>query len=130
MAITKLELKNLIREALREELSKKPLQEAPKSQEVIDQLLASKLYENKDFEQACFAGDAIKIMQIIDRTMEEYNLYTTGARKLRNKIFYMTRGNAKVSSGTGISIFSYITNSILSAYDEKTIGTKKAWYYA
>ena len=101
--ITRAELKEMIKEAINEELARGAcrITEAQKPQEAIDKLLATHLYKNKAFETACFTGDATKIMQIVDGTMEEKGLQTAGAKKLRNTIFMKTRGNAEISTGVG-----------------------------
>ena len=118
------ELKQIIKEAFREELNRDAaLIEATAAlpRAVIDQLLASKLYYNKDFETACFTGDGAAIMQIIDDTMEEENLYTAGAKKLRDNIFVKIRGNKRIPVNVGISIFKYVCDSLVAAYGHRVI---------
>jgi hypothetical protein len=58
-------------------------------------------------------GDATKIMAIIDQAMQDNNMMTKGARKLRDDVFMMTRGNAKVPARIGEHILFFVWNSQL-----------------
>lgn len=115
----KSELRSLIREMLQEELTTgNYLTEgiAP-----ADSLLATHICKNPDFETACIAGDAAKIMAIIDSEMEANNLYTPGSKKLRNDVFRMTRGNERVPAKIGENILFFVWNSQMSGIGQKVI---------
>ena len=56
---------------------------------VENNLLATHISNNPEFEAACLAGDANKIMDIVNKEMEEHSLYTKGAKKLKADIFKM-----------------------------------------
>lgn len=108
----KSELRSIIREMLREELATGNYLTEGIAPE--DSLLATHICKNPDFETACMTGDATKIMAIIDSEMEAKNLYTAGAKKLRNDVFRMTRGNAKVPTKIGENILFFVWNSQMS----------------
>ena len=112
MTMTKGDLKNMIREVLREELlTGSYLTEgiAP-----ADSLIATHVCNNPEFEGACMTGDAAKIMSIIDAEMEANNMYTPGAKKFRGDVFRMTRGNAKIPAKIGENILFFAWNSQMS----------------
>lgn len=112
MTMTKGDLKNMIREVLREELlTGSYLTEgiAP-----ADSLIATHVCNNPEFESACMTGDAAKIMSIIDAEMEANNMYTPGAKKFRGDVFRMTRGNAKIPAKIGENILFFAWNSQMS----------------
>ena len=116
----KSELRTIIREMLQEELlSQNYLTEAVVSNP--DLLLATKVCQNPEFEAACMTGDATKIMSIIDYEMEVNNMYTPGAKKLRNDVFVMTRGNARVPKKIGENILFFVWNSQASGIGNKAI---------
>lgn len=120
--MTKTELKQFIKECLQEELAKtKQLTEAPLAAAAIDNLLATKIEEHPDFENACMTGDAAAIMQIVDSIMAEENLYSPGAKTLRNNIFRKTKGKPRIPVSIGADILKYVWNSTLSAYDLNVI---------
>lgn len=115
----KSELRTLIREMLREELTTgNYLVEgiAP-----ADSLIATHVCKDPEFEEACMTGNATKIMTIIDNAMEDNNLYTPGAKKLRNDVFRMTRGNDRVPSKIGENILFFVWNSQMSGIGQKVI---------
>ena len=60
-----------------------------RTMKVESQLLATYISDNTDFEPACKAGDAEKILAIVDYEMKERNLYTKGSNKLRSDIIRM-----------------------------------------
>jgi hypothetical protein len=115
----KSELRSLIREMLREELTTgNYLTEgvAP-----ADSLIATHICKNPEFEKACMTGDAAKIMSIIDSEMEANNLYTPGSKKLRNDVLKMTRGNEKIPVRIGENILFFVWNSQMSGIGQKVI---------
>lgn len=81
---------------------------------IEDSLLATHISNNKEFESACLSGDATKIMSIINSEMDKHNLFTKGAKKLRDDIFRMTRGKAKIPVHIGQNILFFAWNSRLS----------------
>ena len=112
MKMTKSDLRSMIKEVLKEELlTKGYLTEAVTSAE---NLIATYICNNPEFETACLTGNATQIMSIIDAEMEANNMYTPGAKKLRNDVFRMTRGNAKVPAKIGEQILFFVWNSQLS----------------
>lgn len=118
--MTKGELKSIIKEMLREELNKgNYLKEARVATD--DKLLATYVVKNPEFETACMSGDATKIMTIIDDEMQKNNMTTPGARKLRDDVFMMTRGNARVPAKIGEHILFFVWNSQLSGTGNKVI---------
>lgn len=76
---------------------------------IENRLLATHISDNAEFEQACLSGDAKKIMAIVQSEMEKNNLYTNGAKKLRDDIFRML--NRKKSC---TDILYFVWNSRLS----------------
>lgn len=107
--MTKGELRNMIVEVLREELSTgNYLTEAMNEEVNMDRILADKLCNNPEFESACMSGDARKIMAIIDTEMQNNNLFTSGAKKLRGQVLCMTRGRDRIPVRIGEQIFNHI----------------------
>lgn len=109
----KSELRSLIREMLREELLTcnyltESLDEAATP---ADRLLATHVCKHPDFESACLTGDATRILAIVDETMEAKNMYTPGAKKLRNDIARFTMGQAKVPAKIGEHILFFVWHS-------------------
>ena len=80
-----------------------------------ERILASHIADNKNFETACLTGDAETIRTIVLSAMEEANLYTKGANKLRDDIFRMLQGKPKVSTNVGTNVMAFVWNSRLSA---------------
>lgn len=117
--MTKSELRQMIVECLREELLKGTyLTEAVTAD---DNLLATYVVNNPEFEAACMSGDATKILSIMDSEMQANNMVTKGARKLRDDVFMMTRGNARVPAKIGENILFFVWNSQLSGTGHKVI---------
>jgi hypothetical protein len=107
--MTKGELRTIIREVLREEfLTGGYLTEAYAP---ADSLIATHVCKNSEFEAACMAGDAAKILAIFDSEMEKNNMYTPGAKKLRADVARMTRGQARVPAKIGENILFFVWNS-------------------
>ena len=113
--MTKSELKQLIRECVKEELGKSSLVEGRVAPGGIDQLLVTALQSREDFILACESGDAESIMRIVDSVIAEEGLNTTGAKNVRNTIFFKTRGNKRVPRRVGEDILQYVWNCTLSA---------------
>ena len=117
--MTKSELRTLIQEVLREEfLTGNYLTEAYTS---ADNLIATYVCKNPDFESACMTGDAAKILAIFDSEMEKNNMYTPGAKKLRADVARMTRGQARVPAKIGENILFFVWNSQASGTGNPTI---------
>lgn len=83
-------------------------------QKVENRLLATHIAQNPDFESACYSGNSIKILEIIDTEMERNNLFTKGSQKLKADIVKMLQGRPKVSRYTGENILMFVWNSRLS----------------
>ena len=83
---------------------------------VEDRLLATHISDNPDFEAACLAGDANKILAIVDYEMEEHKLFTKGANKLKADIIRML--NAKKHFA---QILMFVWNSRLSGTGDAVI---------
>lgn len=79
-----------------------------------DRLLATYISNNKEFETACMTGNAERILYIVNYEMEHNNLYTNGAKKLKNDIFRLTKGQATITSKVGENILFFVWNSRLS----------------
>lgn len=60
-----------------------------RTMKIEDRLLATHISNNPDFEAACLAGEADKVITIVDQEMEKNNLHTKGALKLRADIIRM-----------------------------------------
>jgi hypothetical protein len=119
----KSELRSLLREMLREELltgryltEGLTITEAP-----ANNLLATHVCTHPDFESACMSGDAVRILSIIDEVMEAKNMYTPGAKKLRNDVANMTMGKPKVPAKIGEHILFFVWNSQASGTGNKTL---------
>jgi hypothetical protein len=119
--MTKSELKQLIRECVKEELGKSSLTEGRVAKGGIDQLLVTSLQSREDFIEACESGNAEAIMRIVDSVIAENNLRTPGATNVRNTIFYKTRGNKRVPRKVGEDILQYVWNCYLSAEGDAVI---------
>ena len=87
------------------------------STKVEDQLLATHITDNADFENACQSNNAEKIMAIVNSEMKKHNLYTKGALKLRDEIFGLLRSRKSYAdilffvwnsrmSGTGFAVIA------------------------
>ena len=74
-----------------------------------DKLLATHITNNPEFETACTANNKEMIMSIVHHEMEKNNLYTNGAKKLRDDIFRML--NRKKSC---TEVLFFVWNSRLS----------------
>jgi hypothetical protein len=74
-----------------------------------DRLLATHISNNPDFETACTVNDKEMVMTIVHSEMEKHDLYTAGAKKLRDDIFRML--NRKKSC---TDIMFFVWNSRLS----------------
>ena len=83
---------------------------------IEDKLLATHISDNAEFEVACLAGDAAKIIEIVDSEMEEHNLHTKGANKLKADIVRML--NAKKHFA---QILMFVWNSRLSGTGDAVI---------
>lgn len=88
---------------------------------IEDRLLATHISENKEFETACLSGNADKIRAIVLEEMEKSKLHTKGSNKLRDDIFRMLQGKAKVSSYIGNNILAFVWNSRLSGTGQAVI---------
>ena len=83
------------------------------SEKIEDQLLATHISNNPDFEGACLSGNGSMIMEIITAEMEKHNLYTKGSKKLQADIIRMLQGKTKVPSYIGRNILMFVWNSRL-----------------
>lgn len=84
-----------------------------KNRNVEDQLLATRISDNKEFAIACQMGDAKRIMEIVSAEMEKNNMFTPGALKLQKDILRMLQGKMKVSSHVGNNVLAFVWNSRL-----------------
>ena len=109
MTMTKSELRSIIREMLREELTTGSY--LTEGVAPADSLIATHVCNNPEFEAACMTGNAAKIMAIIDHEMEANNMYTPGSKKFRSDVLRMTRGAAKVPAKIGENILFFAWNS-------------------
>lgn len=66
---------------------------------IENRLIATHVSDNLDFEEACMNNNYVRIIQIFDEEMEENNLFTKGAIKLKDEIKLMI---AKNKPGTDI----------------------------
>ena len=76
---------------------------------VEDKLLATHIADNPEFEAACISGNKEKILSIVNYEMEKNNLYTNGAKELRDDIFRMVNGRKPI-----IDVLYFVWNSRLS----------------
>lgn len=83
---------------------------------IEDQLLATHISNNPEFEAACLAGDAEKIIMIVNREMEEHKLYTKGANKLKSDIIRMLNTKKHFAQ-----ILMFVWNSRLSGTGDAVI---------
>lgn len=110
----KSELRAMIREMLQEELAKSThLNEAVATAAPEDSLLATHIAANPEFEEACMNGDGAKIMSIVNFEMEDNEMFTPGAEKLRADIQRMTKGKDKIPVIVGQNILFFVWNSQL-----------------
>lgn len=79
-----------------------------------ERLLATHISDNENFENACLTGDADMIRSIVVSEMNKAKLHTKGSNKLRDDIFKMLQGKAKVSSYIGQNVLAFVWNSRLS----------------
>lgn len=56
---------------------------------IEDRLIATHVSNNENFEEACMNNNYKLILQIFDEEMEANNLFTKGAKKLRDEIQVM-----------------------------------------
>ena len=80
---------------------------------IEDQLLATHISENPDFEGACMSGDGLMIMDIIESEMKKNDLYTKGSKKLQADIIRMLQGQSRVSTQIGQRVLFFVYNSRL-----------------
>ncbi len=76
---------------------------------IEDQLLATHIANNAEFENACLTNNAEKIVAIVNYEMERTNLQTKGANKLRDDILRLLR-----TKKSYMDILYFIWNSRLS----------------
>ena len=81
---------------------------------IEDQLLATHIADNPNFEDACMSGNGLMIMEIIEAEMKKNNLYTKGSKKLQSDIIRMLQGQSKVPARVGQNILMFVWNSRLS----------------
>ena len=81
---------------------------------IEDRLLATHIANNPEFTSACMSGNGLMIMEIIEAEMEKNNLYTKGAKKLKDDIIRMLQGKTSVPKYTGQNILMFVWNSRLS----------------
>jgi hypothetical protein len=82
---------------------------------VVEQnLLATHICNNPDFEVACTTGNCTLIMSIVEKEMKTHNLFTKGSNKLKEDIYKLTRGQPKVSGSVGTNILYFVWNSRMS----------------
>ena len=87
-----------------------------RTMKIEDQLLATHISNNPEFEAACLAGDANKIIEIVNSEMEEHRLFTKGSNKLKADIIRML--NAKKHFA---QILMFVWNSRLSGTGDAVI---------
>jgi hypothetical protein len=85
-----------------------------RTQKIENNLLATHISNNKDFETACLTGNTEKILHIVNYEMETNNLHTKGSEKLKNDILKLTKGQTKISASVGQNILFFVWNSRLS----------------
>jgi hypothetical protein len=83
---------------------------------VEDRLLATHISNNPEFEAACLAGDADKIIEIVNSEMEENKLHTKGANKLKADIIRMLNAKKHFTQ-----ILMFVWNSRLSGTGDAVI---------
>ena len=87
-----------------------------RTMKIEDQLLATHISNNPEFEAACLAGDAKKILAIVSREMEEHNLFTKGSNKLKSDIIRMLQ-----TKKSFVDILYFVWNSRLSGTGDAVI---------
>ena len=87
-----------------------------RTMKIEDHLLATHISNNPEFEAACLAGDANKVIEIVNREMEEHNLYTKGANKLKSDIIRMLNTKKHFAQ-----ILMFVWNSRLSGTGDAVI---------
>ena len=83
---------------------------------IEDHLLATHISNNPEFEAACLAGDADKIIAIVNQEMEEHKLNTKGANKLKADIIRMLNTKKHFAQ-----ILMFVWNSRLSVKGDAVI---------
>ena len=83
---------------------------------IEDRLLATHISNNPEFEAACLAGDAEKIIMIVNHEMEEHSLFTKGANKLKSDIIRMLNAKKHFSQ-----VLMFVWNSRLSGTGDAVI---------
>ena len=119
--MTKSELREMVRELLREELAKSSVLTEAVAVAPAEELLATYVATNPEFESACMTGDVAKILSIMDSEMEKQQMFTPGAKKLRDDVVRMAKGHNKVPQRVGEQILFIIWNSQLSGTGNKVI---------
>ena len=76
---------------------------------IENNLLATHIANNPEFEMACKAGNKELILSIVNFEMEKNNLHTKGSNKLRADIFRMV--NSRKST---LDVLAFVWNSRLS----------------
>ena len=87
-----------------------------RTMKIEDHLLATHISNNPDFEAACLAGDANKIIEIVNFEMEEHDLRTKGASKLKSDIIRMLTAKKHFAQ-----ILMFVWNSRLSGTGDAVI---------
>ena len=87
-----------------------------RTMKIEDQLLATHISNNPEFEAACLAGDANKIIQIVDTEMKAHNLFTKGSNKLKSDIIRMLNTKKHFAQ-----ILMFVWNSRLSGTGDAVI---------
>jgi hypothetical protein len=83
---------------------------------IEDHLLATHISNNPEFEAACLAGDADKIIAIVNHEMEEHKLHTKGSSKLKADIIRMLNTKKHFAQ-----ILMFVWNSRLSGTGDAVI---------
>ena len=87
-----------------------------RTMKIEDHLLATHISNNPEFEAACLAGDADKIITIVNQEMEEHKLHTNGANKLKADILRMLNTKKHFAQ-----ILMFVWNSRLSGTGDAVI---------
>lgn len=87
-----------------------------RTMKIEDRLLATHISNNPEFEAACLAGDAEKIISIVNQEMEEHELFTAGAKKLKSDIIRMLNTKKHFAQ-----ILMFVWNSRLSGTGDAVI---------
>ena len=83
---------------------------------IENDLLATHISNNPEFEKACASNDPAKILAIVNSEMEKHNLYTAGSKKLKADIIRMISSKRKTSD-----ILAFVWNSRMSGTGFKVI---------